>query len=252
MPGRRLTGTDRRQIATGLAQGLNHAEIARRLGRPTSTISREIARNGGPGRYRADLAELATSQRARRRPHRAMAPPPRESTGPAPEPVAAVVRDLTAAFVATGVPRTASGILACLYTSESGSATAGELAQYLAVSAATVSHAVKLLEQQGLLSRGRDDNTRRRRYFVDGSDAGYRTVLASARTNQRLAASALRGAETFGPDTPVGARLTAAAQFLEHIGNAVIRSAEQWRSTADEHFGHPTATVAIDGSRSAV
>jgi IS30 family transposase len=35
MPGRRLTKADRRQIAEGLAQGLDHAAIARRLGRPT-------------------------------------------------------------------------------------------------------------------------------------------------------------------------------------------------------------------------
>ncbi|GAB4585156.1 hypothetical protein [Nocardia sp. IFM 10818] len=57
-----------------------------------------------------------------------------------------------------------------------------------------------------------------------------RTVLASARANQRLAATAQRAANTFGPDTPAGARLAAAAEFLEQVGNDIIRSAERWRA----------------------
>ncbi|GAA3083377.1 hypothetical protein GCM10020000_81900 [Streptomyces olivoverticillatus] len=67
MPGGRLTQQERQQIAVGLADGLAYAEIARRLDRPTSTITREVTRNGGPTTYRADLAHRATQQRAHRR-----------------------------------------------------------------------------------------------------------------------------------------------------------------------------------------
>src|SRR5258708_17126887 len=67
MPGERLTEQDRQRVAAGLAERLGYAEIARRLGRPTSTISREVARNGGPDGYRADNAHQATRRRARRR-----------------------------------------------------------------------------------------------------------------------------------------------------------------------------------------
>ncbi|WP_219472016.1 helix-turn-helix domain-containing protein, partial [Nonomuraea rhizosphaerae] len=66
MPGGRLSHDDRREISAGLAEGLGYAEIARRLGRPTSTISREVSRNGGAGGYRADQAHRATEGRARR------------------------------------------------------------------------------------------------------------------------------------------------------------------------------------------
>ena len=75
MPGGRLTQQERQQIALGLADGLAYAEIARRLDRPTSTITREVMRNGGPTAYRADLAHRATERRAHRR-RQAAAPGP--------------------------------------------------------------------------------------------------------------------------------------------------------------------------------
>lgn len=67
MPGGRLTEQERQQIASGLAGSLPYAEIARRLDRPTSTVTREVMRNGGPTSYRADLAHRATERRAHRR-----------------------------------------------------------------------------------------------------------------------------------------------------------------------------------------
>src|SRR5262245_66482014 len=67
MPGGRLTQQERRQIALGLADSLAYAAIARRLDRPTATVTREVLRNGGPTGYRADLAHRATERRAHRR-----------------------------------------------------------------------------------------------------------------------------------------------------------------------------------------
>ncbi|RSM48948.1 MarR family transcriptional regulator [Actinoplanes sp. ATCC 53533] len=229
MPGRRLTRADRQRIAAGLARGLDYVQIARQLGRPTSTVSREVARNGGPGRYRAELAQLATTHRARRRP----SPPAAtrqlsESSGPDPGTTAAFVTELTAALIETGLPRTAAGIMACLFTSETGSRTAAELASHLQVSAATISHAVALLDQQALIRRDRDHGGRRHRYHLD-EDAGFRSVLVGARANQRLAATVLRGADIFGACPATEARLTLAGRFLEQIGNDIIRSVRQHR-----------------------
>jgi len=51
VPGVRLGVEEREAIALGLARGGPLAEIARRLGRPTSTVSREVARCGGTDRY---------------------------------------------------------------------------------------------------------------------------------------------------------------------------------------------------------
>jgi IS30 family transposase len=66
--GRYLSLAEREEIAVGLAAGLSCREIARRLGRQASTVSREIARNSTRGRYRyrAVAAQVRAEERARR------------------------------------------------------------------------------------------------------------------------------------------------------------------------------------------
>jgi len=66
--GRYLSLAEREEIAVGVAQGLAYREVARRLGRPASTVSREIARNSTRGRYRyrAVAAQVRAEERARR------------------------------------------------------------------------------------------------------------------------------------------------------------------------------------------
>jgi len=51
-------------IALGLARKETFAHIARQLRRPTSTVSREVGRNGGCEGYRATVAQRATNKRA--------------------------------------------------------------------------------------------------------------------------------------------------------------------------------------------
>lgn len=63
---RHLTAADREEISRGIAAGQSARLLAQRLGRASSTVSREIARNGGRERYRAALAEVEAYRRARR------------------------------------------------------------------------------------------------------------------------------------------------------------------------------------------
>jgi IS30 family transposase len=62
----RLTVAEREDIACGVAAQLSVRAIARRLGRPASTVSRELARNGGRRTYRPSVADQAAWQRASR------------------------------------------------------------------------------------------------------------------------------------------------------------------------------------------
>jgi transposase, IS30 family len=57
MPGRRLSHEERFEIGRGLHQGWSLRLIAAGLGRPVSTVAREVARNEGRGRYRAGHAQ---------------------------------------------------------------------------------------------------------------------------------------------------------------------------------------------------
>ncbi len=63
---RHLSLTEREEISRGIAAGERLAVIAGRLGRAESTVSRELARNGGRVRYRAHRADRVAWQRARR------------------------------------------------------------------------------------------------------------------------------------------------------------------------------------------
>jgi IS30 family transposase len=66
--GRYLSLADREEIAIGLARGESYRQIGARLSppRPASTVSREVARNGPAGRYRAVRAQALAELRARR------------------------------------------------------------------------------------------------------------------------------------------------------------------------------------------
>jgi len=61
-----LTLAEREEISRGLSSGLSLRQIAKALQRAPSTISREIARNGGRQHYRATKADEAAWARARR------------------------------------------------------------------------------------------------------------------------------------------------------------------------------------------
>jgi len=62
----RLSLDEREEISRGLAADESLRCIARRLGRAASTVSREVAANGGRVRYRATQAHQASRHRAQR------------------------------------------------------------------------------------------------------------------------------------------------------------------------------------------
>ena len=229
MPGGRLTQQDRQQIALGLADGLAYAEIARRLDRPTSTVTREVMRNGGPTGYRADLAHRATERRAHRR--RAAAP---RGTEPGPQPhgrdaeaVREYEEEFTTVLMRSGLPKMTARVLGCLYTTDSGSLTAAELVQRLRVSPASISKATTYLESLELIRRERDER-RRDRYVVD-DDLWYQSMMRSVQDNALFAELARQGAGVLGRGTPAATRLENISRYLDYITESLTRAAEQAR-----------------------
>ncbi|REF00832.1 helix-turn-helix domain-containing protein [Thermomonospora umbrina] len=229
MPGGRLTQQERRQIALGLADGLAYAEIARGLDRPTSTVTREVMRNGGPTGYRADLAHRATERRTRRR--RPASPREAESV---PQPHgrdAEAVREyeemLTDVLMASGLSKMMSRVLACLYTDDAGSLTAAELVQRLQVSPASISKAIAFLADQDLVRRERDE--RRREHYVVDDDLWHQSTIASARSLVQLVEVLRQGIGVLGPDSPAAVRLESIARYLDFVAEQFSRAAEQAR-----------------------
>jgi transposase, IS30 family len=62
----RLSVADREEISLGVHRGETFSAIASRLGRATSTVSREVAANGGRDGYRAWRAHERAREQARR------------------------------------------------------------------------------------------------------------------------------------------------------------------------------------------
>lgn len=223
MPGGRLTARDRTHIAAGLADRLAYADIARRLGRPTSTISREVARNGGPDGYQADQAQQATTRRAHRRTPAASSALSVGSSahGRDPAAVRAFAEQFATLMAETGVPRMAARVLVCLVTTDAGSLTAAELTGYLRVSPAAVSKAIGYLEGLELVRRERDSGRRRERYIVD-DDVWLRAWTVSARTNARWAQAAAQGVAVLGAATPAGVRVGELSQFFAQLSTDMV------------------------------
>ncbi|MFI6292850.1 helix-turn-helix domain-containing protein [Nonomuraea sp. NPDC050790] len=221
MPEGRLTLRERQRIATGLADGRSYAEIARRLDRPTSTISREIARNGGPADYRPERAHQAAARRARRLPRSPSAELQDRK-------VVEMEEGAVELAVGMGLPKMVARVLIGLWLSEDGRLTAAELSRGLNVSPASISMAVGYLTRQGLIRRERDPRRRRDIYVVD-DDAWYHSAVISSR--QTLAAAEITKAagQALGLDTPVGRRLARGGAFLERISQDALASAERWR-----------------------
>ena len=62
----RLSSVEREEISRGIVSGESFRQIASRLGRSPSTVSREVKANGGRHRYRAVRAHRASRRRAKR------------------------------------------------------------------------------------------------------------------------------------------------------------------------------------------
>ena len=61
-----LSLAEREEISRGVCASVSMRQIAARLGRAPSSVSRELARHGGPHRYRAAVADRRAWDRARR------------------------------------------------------------------------------------------------------------------------------------------------------------------------------------------
>lgn len=250
MPGGRLTHADRRRIAAWLADGLGYAEIGRRLDRPTSTISREVARNGTTGDYSAEHAQQAAGERARNR--KRARPAVSTVAGQSAAAVRGFVDQFATLLAATGLPRMTARVFVRLLTAEADGLTAADLVRELQVSAASVSKSIGYLEALELVVRQPDSGGRRQRYRID-DDVWLRAWQADTSAHGRIASVAQQGIEIFGAATTAGARLAEMGRFFARLSEQMHGSSLAEPAVYDAltvlaalvHVGRPLSLSAL-------
>ena len=234
MPGARLTGRERGRIAAGLRGREGYAAIARDLGRPTSTVSREVARNGGRVGYAPDRAQQEAHRRARRGRrtglHRLAHAIPRTAQADTEADTGRVrefAEDFAGVIVLSGTPRMPARVLAHLLVTDAGALNAHELCVRLAVSPGAVSKAVRFLEAFSLVRRERLPGQRWELYRFSGDWA--ETFARREELFSPWEDGARRGAHLLGPGTPAGARMAELAHFMRVVRGTIVQVGERWR-----------------------
>jgi hypothetical protein len=204
----RLNMQDRQAIAVGLTEGRSYAQIARQIGRPTSTVSREVARHGHRD-YNAAAAHQASRGGTRKR-----VPAPQTHT--AEDDQHAFTKELADTLAATGMPHMASRVFASLATAPADTMTAADLVRDLGVSPASVSKAMGYLEGMDLVERHVEPGSRKHRYRV-GDDVWTRAIRTDVSSHASVAKTAQHGITLFGEDTPAGIRLAHMSRFFGNL-----------------------------------
>jgi predicted transcriptional regulator len=132
-----------------------------------------------------------------------------------------------------GMPRMAARVFAVLLTTDSGVATAGELAEVLRVSPASISHAVRYLVHVNMAVREREPGSRRDHYRLH-------IDLGTAMTQQRAAqlrqweVSLRDGLDALGPESPAGRRMAETLAFFAFLQEEMSPILKRWEQRRDE------------------
>jgi len=132
-------------------------------------------------------------------------------------------------LVDAGMPGMPSRVFAALLASEDGSLTAGELAEVLHSSPASISNAVRYLTQVSMIRREREPGSRRQRYRVD-DNAWYEGLVQREQLLARWAGTLDQGVGAVGASTPAGHRLAESKEFLVYLADEMPKLLERWRT----------------------
>jgi predicted transcriptional regulator len=140
------------------------------------------------------------------------------------------------ALTAAGMQRLPSRVFACLLAHETGRMTAAEIGDALSVSPASVSGAVRSLQQLRMIHREREPGSRRDVYVV-ADDAWHDVMMNTSAVYAPLTQTLREGvAMVGGPGSQAGNRLALSVAFLEFITEEMAQLAERWdkrRATLD-------------------
>ena len=144
------------------------------------------------------------------------------------------VEKFGSALTTAGMPRLPARVFACLLADDDGAMTAAELGEALGVSAASVSGAVRYLQQVRMIHREREPGSRRDVYVV-ADDAWHDAMISAGQVYQPLRAALVEGvAAVGGSRTAAGQRLALSADFLAFLTSELEEVARRWESRRAE------------------
>ncbi|GAA2169744.1 GbsR/MarR family transcriptional regulator [Pedococcus bigeumensis] len=157
-------------------------------------------------------------------------------TSPAADPARFVER-FGSALTAAGMQRLPSRVFAALLADDDGRMTAAEIGEVLAVSPASVSGAVRSLQQLRMIHREREQGSRRDVYVV-ADDAWHDVMMNSANLYAPLTQALRDGVDQVGgAGTTAGDRLALSVAFLEFVTEEMQQLSERWDKRRAE-LGH--------------
>jgi hypothetical protein len=154
---------------------------------------------------------------------------PHRSTPPQP-PTAQhrFVERFGSALTEAGLQRLPARVFAALLAKDDGRMTAAELGDVLSVSPASVSGAVRYLQQMRMIHREREQGSRRD-VFVVADDAWHDMMLNTPNIYAPLTSSLREGvAMVGGPGTQAGDRLAVSVAFLEFVTEEMQQLSDKW------------------------
>jgi len=147
------------------------------------------------------------------------------------------VEKFGSALTEAGMQRLPSRVFAALLADEDGRMTAAEIGAALSVSAASVSGAVRYLQQLRMIHREREPGSRRDVYVV-ADDAWHDMMLNSPRIYEPLTAALRDGVDQVGGrGSGAGDRLALSVVFLEFVTEEMQQLSERWDKRRAE-LGH--------------
>ncbi|HEX6339911.1 GbsR/MarR family transcriptional regulator [Umezawaea sp.] len=129
----------------------------------------------------------------------------------------------------SGLQRMTARVLAAFLFAEQDTVTAGDISERLAISAGSVSTAIKSLIGVGLIERVPAPGSRREHFRVP--DEGWATLMSTQNTVvQMMQDAADKGIEAAGEDSIAGRRLATMRDFYAHVMHELPAVIDRWRA----------------------
>jgi DNA-binding transcriptional regulator GbsR (MarR family) len=149
-----------------------------------------------------------------------------------PAAVSKFIERFASALVDSGMPRMPSRVFAALLAADDGRLTAAELAEWLQISPAAISGAVRYLTHVDMAAREREPGSRRD-HIVVRDDAWYEIMMNRDRALKQWEDSLREGVDALGAGTRSGARVAETLAFIEFMHARLPALLDQWREQRD-------------------